>query len=65
MAEANPSLTFHFNLTDGLSGNRIDQTYQNKPDAITTAEYRLLNTVYRDRTTFYEKSGTIWKPENK
>jgi len=62
LANSNPNLTFHFNLTTA-NGGRIDRTFMNHPNAITTTEYKILSTVYRNRTTFYTKSGNVYKKE--
>lgn len=62
MAEAFPNLTFHFNLTDAKTGNRIDQTYEKFPTAITSTEFKVIFMLYKERTTFYIKSGSIYKP---
>lgn len=62
LAETFPNLTFHFNLTDGGTGNRIDETYQNYPNKITSHEFKVVSTLYKHRTTFYVKSGSIYKP---
>ncbi|MEM9888681.1 MAG: RHS repeat-associated core domain-containing protein [Bacteroidota bacterium] len=64
MAQAFPNLTFHFNLTDAKTGNRIDKTYQSPlySNKITSHEFKIVSTLYPDRTTFYIKSGSIYKP---
>lgn len=62
IATAFPEATFHFNLTDGITGNRIEQTYSQYPKAITSTEFLVLSTVLKDRSFFYVKSGTIYKP---
>ena len=66
MGLANPNLTFHFNLTDGLTGNRIDKTANDSNFAhkVTTAEFNTVVSFFSNRTTFYVKSGSIYKPIN-
>ena len=57
-----PETTFHFNLTavNGKINDPINmKVFQNK---ITTAEFLTVMSLFRDKTTFYVKSGTIYKP---
>jgi RHS repeat-associated protein len=60
----NPNVTFHFNLsTKGGSGGRVDHNFWQKQSTVLSLEFETLyfNTALRERTTFYRKSGTIWK----
>jgi hypothetical protein len=61
MAEAHPDLTFHFNLSL-RNGGRIEKNMARFKGAITTAEFMVVTLRYMDRTTFYKRSGSIYKP---
>ena len=62
LANSDPNLTFHFNLTLE-NGGRIDKTFMDYPNKITTTEFKILSTAYKSRTTFYTRSGSIYKKE--
>jgi hypothetical protein len=60
LSQAFPSATFHFNLTT-KKGGRLDSNLSINPNAVTTHEFIMTSTVLRNRTTYYKKSGSIYK----
>lgn len=59
---ANPNVTFHFNLS--TPNGRVDSganLYINQY-SVTTMEFQTIMTFFRYKTTFYIKSGSIYKP---
>lgn len=58
----NPETTFHFNLT-ALNGKINDPVNMSVyRDKITTAEYLTVMRLFKNKATFYIKSGSIYKP---
>lgn len=58
---SNPAVSFHFNLSLP-SGQRVDQTYANNKLRMTSQEYALMwKPLFFQKTTFYVKSGSIYK----
>ena len=57
-----PNVTFHFNLST-LNGKVNDPfNLSHHSDKVTTAEFLTVMSLFKDKTTFYVKSGTIYKP---
>ena len=63
-----PNVEFHFNLSvpgRGLVNDPVN--LKSNASKVTTAEFLIIKTFFNhpDKTTFYYKSGTIYKPYNK
>jgi RHS repeat-associated protein len=57
-----PNVTFHFNLST-LNGKVNDPlNLAQHANKVTTAEFLTVMSLFKDKTTFYIKSGTIYKP---
>ncbi len=61
IAITNPNATFHFNLT--AENGRVDDPINQKVYAgkHTTLEFQTLMRLFPQRTTFYVKSGSVYK----
>ncbi|MGD1843499.1 MAG: hypothetical protein ACFB0B_21800, partial [Thermonemataceae bacterium] len=60
-----PNVTFHFNLSTPSGPVTDPVNMQVHPDSYTLIEYQIVSKLFPHKTTFYTKSGSIYKPINK
>ncbi len=58
-----PNISFHMNVSTKNGGYIFDPANAaSRSSSVTFAEFMTVYTAFKDKTTFYEKSGSIFKP---